>query len=74
MPMVRTPAISTTTVRSPGERSRTRKSSGGDHPQHFSEKECSFHIDYGLELLFHIGGVTLPLARVPQLGCSRQQD
>jgi hypothetical protein len=39
------------------------------HPQHFSEKECSFHIDYGLELLFHIGGVTLPLARVPQLGC-----
>jgi len=32
----------------------------------FSAKECSFHIDYGLELLFHIDGATLPLARVTQ--------
>lgn len=29
-------------------------------------RECSFHIDYGLELLFHIAGATQPLARVTQ--------
>jgi len=33
---------------------------------YFSMREWSFHIDYGLELLFHIPGTTLPLARVTQ--------